>query len=54
MPNRKPRNGLVTVSISIDPTILELVNNKVNGKSQSEKMRKVIAEGLTHLANTTE
>jgi len=51
MPKRNPNSGLVTVSISIDPQTLEDINDKVHGKSQSEKFRKVIQLGLqaTHL-----
>jgi hypothetical protein len=46
MPNRKPRNGLVGVSFYIDPQTLDLINETVEGKNQSEKIRKLVTLGL--------
>jgi hypothetical protein len=36
---------LVAVSFSIDPDILTKINENVNGKSQSEKIRRVLELG---------
>jgi hypothetical protein len=36
---------LVAVSFSIDPDILAKINETVNGKSQSEKIRRILELG---------
>jgi hypothetical protein len=37
---------LVAVSFSIDPHLLQLINDTVNGKSQSEKIRRLLGLGF--------
>lgn len=36
---------LVGISIYIDPTLLNAINENVNGKSQSEKIRRLLELG---------
>jgi hypothetical protein len=36
---------LVAVSFSLDPDMLQLINDSVNGKSQSEKIRRLLELG---------
>jgi hypothetical protein len=40
------RNGLVGVTFYVQPDILDIINETVDGKNQSEKIRKVIEVGI--------
>jgi len=37
---------LVGITVYLDPNMLEAINTRVNGKSQSEKIRKCVEEGF--------
>jgi hypothetical protein len=42
--------ALVTISISIDPDLLLQINQDVEGKSQSARIRKCLAKGFKAIA----
>jgi metal-responsive CopG/Arc/MetJ family transcriptional regulator len=40
-----PHRALVSITITIDPDLLMAINQNVDGKSQSERIRKILKKG---------
>jgi len=43
--------ALVSITISVDPDLIQQINDDVEGKSQSAKFRKCLEKGLKAIKN---